>query len=302
MNTVWGGFLVYSLPRNQKVYIDGRTAVLYTADHMRRWGDAKRDSAVLREEINRYEITDVLLENVASNQALAMETGLLGLEFAEPTQLLYSTSSANLAATGLIYYQPACWNESMAGQLEREAAIIQAPGFNNQQLRVLAGFHTAFANSNDRGDFLQNFLAEAQQAVDEPVAQNSKLRFAGFRALELGLYKEAVELFALISILQPKDAYALALGLLRSGDRAQAERVTGMALNARWQWLDDLDLSIQYSLVEQVAPYETIDPSLPGWLAQQLSDAGLESIDEIGPQHFCSAKAVAGFAASNKAY
>lgn len=105
-----GGYLSYELAPDYKVYIDGRTNVLYSLDFVHHFISLFKNPALLREEIRKYDIKYSIISRNPALFSVLYKTGLMNLDYIDDNFLLMKTSGARYPVAGLLMLKPACWN------------------------------------------------------------------------------------------------------------------------------------------------------------------------------------------------
>ena len=280
-----GGYLLYNLAPDSKVYIDGRTEILYPVEHYRRFLAAKESVEAMRSEIEEYDINLAILKNSPANARLMAQTGSMQLDYADVRYFLYSRDGAQFPAAGLLWGQPYCWNTRLAEEAsaERSNAILTLPPAS--PLTPFLDMVTNYAKVADQ----RTFLTEANASADW---LDPGKRFLGYQALNKGMYELAGAHFAAVRVKEPKDYLAGALAALRAGDPAQAERILDNALKIRWGNLEFNDLVILEGLLREIQmtrPLEMFDTAYMNELASQVGTHALSrSGQQVSANSFCA--------------
>ena len=268
-----GGYLIYRLAPDSRVYIDGRTNILYPLAHTKRYLDARLAPDVLAEEIDKYDIDLALLNNNKRSFSLIQDTNRLSLDFLGFEHSLFRSDNPNFPLLGMLLARPACWSAEMVPELlaEREKAT-----------RILPERSLAF----DFFDLLADYSVAADQreyisGIDDFTDWNEYMfRFFGYRALALGLNDRAWELLNRIRPPEFADFLAGALSMANKGDWRSAELALDNLTRIKWPIVRQYELRIMHQLLEQIrakAQLEVFDEDYVDGLAQQFQDAGASS-------------------------
>src|SRR5690606_35747609 len=84
-----GGYLIYGLSPQSKVYIDGRTGILYDYQFYERYKNSLLNESVLSEELNKYEIDFAILPDSYDMTQALYSTGLFGVDYADRGYFLF---------------------------------------------------------------------------------------------------------------------------------------------------------------------------------------------------------------------
>lgn len=264
-----GGYLIYRLAPDSRVYIDGRTNILYPVRHAARRLEARRGPDVLAREIEKYDIDLALLNNTKQSFTLVHDTNLLKLDYVGFEQSLFRKDSPNFPLLGGLLARPACWADAELPDLmaERDRAAELLP--DRSFAIPYTAFQVDYAEAPDRAAFLTG-IEDLEDWDDQ------RLRFAGYRALELGLDDKAWELFARLRVAEFADYLAVALSRARQGDWRRAENVLDTLTRQSWVTVKQLELEILYRLLNQIARndgLELFDDAYVEGLAGQFPNA-----------------------------
>ena len=213
-----GGYLIYRLSPDSKVYIDGRTGILYPIDHYYRLLAAGRSSEVLRAEIDKYDINLAVLKNYRRNYALVRDTGILGLDYASVRFSLFRRDNPNFPVLGTLLAYPTCWNAEMISALEEEQKKAEELLPRDSFLLPLVQFVIDYTKSNDRSSFLSDL------AKNRPMSL-AIMRFTAYQALVQNLDSMADELFSGITEMEFGDYLGSGLSKIRLGEWKTAEQL-----------------------------------------------------------------------------
>ncbi len=272
-----GGYLIYHLAPDSKVYIDGRTEILYPIEHYQRFLAAKKSVEVMRSEIEEYDINLAILSNSSANARLMAQAGSLKLDYADVRYFLYARDGAQFPAAGFLWGQPYCWNSGLAGAASTELgiAILNLPPAS--PLTPFLDMVTNYAKAGDQ----QTFLVEASESADW---LDPSKRFLGYQALNKGMYDLAGAHFAGVRAKEPKDYLAGALAALREGDPSGAEHLLDAALRIQWGELEFNDLVILEGLLREVQSTRPLEMFEPDYLSNLESEVGSHALSKSGQQ------------------
>lgn len=279
-----GGYLIYRLSPDSKVYIDGRTNILYPIEHMHQFFDAITLPASFDQETQKYDIDVAILPNEPQYYALAYESGRMSLDFMGARYSLFRKNEPNFPILGELLVRPACWNQQSIDALEQEKlrAFIILPSYS--ELTPLAFFVTEFALADDQVAFMEN--AKFAEGLDD-----SMIRFAAFQALRLGRFELAHELFANIQKANLRDYLASAMARVGLDDWVEAESIIDRASRIVWQYAERDDLVNMYRILLQIRDHgalEKIDDEYLERLSEQIGNSASIDMSQAPDIHsFC---------------
>lgn len=108
-----GSYFIYKLSPDYKVYIDGRTNILYPGDFFKHNIDLWQKTETVENVVGRYDINYVLRKNTPARFVLLKRVKNIELSFADDNFLLFSRAGKAefpLASTLLAF--PRCWQNS----------------------------------------------------------------------------------------------------------------------------------------------------------------------------------------------
>jgi hypothetical protein len=269
-----GGYLIHRLSPHSRVYIDGRTDILYPIEHYRRFMEARDSAEAFNAEVKQYGIEFAILENMQKNWTLMKNSGALGLDYVGGKFSLYVQDNPNLPLFGELLGRPACWRSDMTEQLESEQAkaVWTIPG--NSELFPFLELVVSYTRADDKAAYLKALETRGEWT-------DVNLRFAAHRALDHGLNQMASDMLASISEREFRDYLAAALANLRMEHLGVAEELLDHASRTNWARVDYEDMKILHSLLSQISrqkPLEIFEDDYVHTLAEQL---GIQNEPEL---------------------
>ena len=280
-----GGYVLYALAPDNKVFIDSRTAIIYPIELLQRWIRATQQAPALRQEIERYAIDYVLLKNTKVNHHTAYKSGLLAIDYATAGFTLWRTQDAHFPRGTQIEVEPACLAEDKFPALISEYALASELKMSRSPFRTLLAFVNNYAKAADPGQFIK---------AQEPDATwtDSISRVAAYQAMRHGLYDKALAYIANIRSNEARDLLANAWLRRQRGEQDLAEQVLVVAASTAWPNLGATELIVMRSLIDQVMPPGARNELPAGFveaLDRELSRLGVfEVVSEIRPHDFCA--------------
>ena len=223
-----GGFLIYHLSPQSKVFIDGRTGILYPVDHYLKWFSTKYNRALLSDTINLLNIDFVLLSNTPGMAQHMTYVPQMKLDFTDVRFSLYSRESAKLDVIGKLWARPHCLPALDEDQLFKEWGFAQKNLPFGSPIAQLTALATEYISAEKPLEWLYSMPLEI-------LWDDDALRFAAYRALEHRTNELAITLFNSIANRQVKDDLALALAYNRQKQFNDAEKMLDLAIT-RSEW------------------------------------------------------------------
>ncbi len=280
-----GGYLIYRLAPDSRVYIDGRTNILYPVEHAKRSLEARGVPGVLAEEIEKYAIDLALLNNSKHNFTLVQDTNLLQLDFVGFEHSLFRKDNARFPLLGRLLARPACWSADDIPELlvERERALTSLP--ERSPAIDFSGLLVDYAAAPDGRVFLEG-------AGNLEEWSDYMLRFAGYQALANGANDRAWEYFARLRETEFADYLAVAMSRVAANDWRNAEQALDTLTRTRWGAVKQFELEILYRLLRTIrrnAGLELFDESYLEGLARQFTESA-GSGPSLDVRAFCLAR------------
>ena len=240
-----GGYLIYRLARQNQVYIDGRTQILYPLEHMKRYYQVlnANDPEVLRAELDEYSIDQIIWPHSQVRHDLVQDAGGFGLDFLDARFVLYTRGTSNFPLLGKLLSRPECWRPDMLDRLnsERQRMDVILPKYSG--LFPFANLVVGYSNADDGKAFFDENI-DGDKWFDE------MRRFAGYRFLETGEYDLVANLLGGVELRKPKDYLASALAQVKAGDFELASHIIEDFSNVEWAKLKSEDVFIHYKLYQ----------------------------------------------------
>jgi hypothetical protein len=240
-----GGFLIKEMAPAVKVYIDGRTNILYPIDHYDRYIEIRNSPEDLAQELESYDINSALLKLDANMFSVAFDSGRLKLDFAGEQFAFFKIGQANFPVSGELLAYPACWNEdkNSALQSEKDKAIWTLTGTN--LLLPWLGMVTSFQASEDQPTFLE-------QLGESPYLSEHQARFAAYQALRLGRFKLATNFFSRYGGWNQSDFIAVAFAHYHMDNWKEAEAIIDHTSKIPWPYVTPGQGLLLYRILKNI--------------------------------------------------
>lgn len=267
-----GGYLIYRLAPNNQVYIDGRTQILYPVEHAKRYEGIIRasDPRILRAELDKYSIDQIILEYSAHQHNKVQEVGDFGLDFMDAQFVLYTRGSSNFPTLGKLLSHPECWRSDMLGELNSERQKMDKILPGKSALYPFANLVVGYSNADDGKTFFD-------ENIDGDFWTDEMRRFAGYRFLETGENWLVVNLLGGVEFRKPTDFLASALAMLEAGNIDLASIIIEDFSNVDWQELKPAEILIQYKLYQLLGKYRDLTS-----VEQQKAESSELKLFELG--------------------
>jgi len=255
-----GGYLIYHLAPEFKVYIDGRTNILYPLEFLKDFVALYRaqNFRSIRDEIDRYNIEFALYPLAEGLFPLADPTQSMSAEFVSREFILLSTRKNNFPVSSRMLYFPMCWDKGEQRVLTAELAKARQILPEDSPLLPVLETLIAFNNSTDSGQFF-NSVSPAR------TVSPYQRRLLGYIALDYGFYANAFDYFQSVGENSTQDLLMQAYAALQMRDFDRVDDVLLVVLSDAWVLLNNQVLSVSEKAiaVTLLERYKTQRP-LPG--------------------------------------
>jgi hypothetical protein len=215
-----GGFLINELSPRLKVYIDGRTQILYPFGFMEHYANTRRDPTLLREETDRRHIDYVIAPHGAAPLLdTALRSGVFGLVYSGQSHTFLSRRLRPFPNSEMLLTRPECAAQTDLATLLKELHAARQDMHDRSLLRLALELVTGYLSADDRKAFL--FNPPKALFSDRRLA-----RLAGHLSRQEGLYELALRYFLTYeSDLLASDVLNRAAMLVKLGKQADADKV-----------------------------------------------------------------------------
>ena len=230
----WGGYLLYSLPREFKVFIDGRTEILYPPSFYKDYQTLGSSDEPLLNRLKTDWSPDYAVWAIekAPHATLVQQLNMQ-VEFIGNRHLLYSKSDSSqhrsLTRLATLLKYPMCITESDINVLPRMLAAAENHPERRYSFDVLKLIDKQQPNHIARA--LQ-MIASGQ--IDRPQS-NRVTRLLAHSLLVLNQPTAAADAWTLVSKPETRDLIYGALANIKGRRYARAEELLGLAISEPWQ-------------------------------------------------------------------
>ena len=255
-----GGYLLYHLSPEFKIYIDGRTNILYPLEFVKRYAAlySSQDYASITPEVDRYNIEFAIYPLEMAWLPLTDNSHSLSAEYVSKEFILLSNRENNFPLSSRVMFFPMCWKQP--NQQELAAELVKAneilPG--DSVLTPLLDTLVKLNNSVNPDEFFSSINVRDDSSHYEK-------RLLGYAALELNSYRHAFEYFRSIEKNDTLDLLMLAYAALGNENYRDAEEILLVSLSEVWVMLTKRNLSsseqaIAVTLLEILKKHQPLSP------------------------------------------
>ena len=238
-----GGFLIYHLYPESKVYIDGRTNILYDYEFFKHQLRMLSGEKYLIAEDDKYGIGYLVIYTNSDFFLTAYHTGRYSLDYLDGNYALFKKGSSNFKVTGLVSAAPYCWTPAMAIVLKEESKNKNIANIDRDFFRFVETLE-AFSGSKDTTAYLEK---ETNIAKDE-----FSKRFLAYRAFEGKDYSLASKYFNSLSQLKTRDYLVMAYTGYAKKNYADVLNAIQIVTTNTSMRFDDVDVLLLYDLILKV--------------------------------------------------
>jgi len=291
-----GGYLISQLSPEYKIYIDGRTNILYPIDHVKHAASLWGNNDLLAEEVNSNDIQYAIFRK-SSSRALSFEAvDDFSLVFADDNYMLFSDSDKNtFTVTSRLMLFPMCWRDSIAPMVTEEK-ILSDQMFSDRTYAIKSFLNVldGYIKEDDKMEYISSLRIED---IDTDVSK----RLIAYLSMNNKNYEIAKKYFVAIDIKDDFDLLMLAYAMSMLGDMDDAEGilyyfnyVNESRMNGRALTIDKAVIfSAALSNIEDQGVLKSFPPSYNVMLQKIIKRSGRKavSLDSLLPYHdYCESK------------
>lgn len=152
-----GGYLIYHLSPKYKVYIDGRTNILYPIEFLEHWIAVYTNTELLKNELNSKNIQYAIYKNTTENILRLSRVSNIKLIFSDNNYLLFSRNGGLEFPVGSrLYVFPMCWNDEMLPAVKSEISLYNESIVNEKfDLGMFYNFINGYIASGGKSGYLR---------------------------------------------------------------------------------------------------------------------------------------------------
>jgi hypothetical protein len=263
-----GGYLLYQLGPEFKVYIDGRTNILYPLEFAKRNNDLNGPGQFnsITDEIERHNIEFAIYPLERAWFHLVDKSNPMSAEYVSKEFILLSTRANNFPLSSRVMFFPMCWQQANSQQLASELTTAnEILAGDSPLLPVLKTLVEVYSGISP--DEVFNSFNSGEAATDY------QKRLLGYVALELNSYPQAFELFQSIEKNDTLDLLMRAYAALGMQNYRVAEEIIQVAVSPAWAEMTDRKLgvteqAIAITLLEKLQQHQPLSSQLDEQSAQ----------------------------------
>lgn len=215
-----GGFLINKLSPDFKVFIDGRTNILYPIEFVEDYATLFDSRDKLVKTIEDYDVDYVLFKNTPKIFIALHNTKNIGLIFADEHYILFAKEKVNafpLSSKLLVF--PSCWNDDLSPEIQQEIAQAEALfADKNYTIKSVLGILKDYLSQENK----QQFFDVLQP---EKMASDALRRIALHLAIHNGNLESAANLFSSLHKKSEYDLLFYAYHTVNNHNYAEAENL-----------------------------------------------------------------------------
>jgi hypothetical protein len=267
-----GGYLLYHLSPEFKVYIDGRTNILYPIEFVKRFATLyySENFTSISDEIDRYDIEFAIYPLEIAWFPLTDNSHAMSAEYVSKEFILLSTRDNNFPLSSRVLFFPMCWQAPNQQELAAEYVRAKEILPDNSALVPLLETLVELNNSANPDQVFSSI---------DPRAASSHYhkRLLGYAALELKSYQHAFEFFRSIEKNDTLDLLMLAYAALNNQNYRGAEEILRVSLSEAWVKLTERKLgsdeqAIAVTLLETLKRHQPLSSEFENQLVQMKQD------------------------------
>jgi len=263
-----GGYLLYHLSPQFKIYIDGRTNILYPIEFTKRFVAlyGSKDFKPVSDEIDRYNIEYAIYPLKLALAPLTSSAHPMSVEYVSKAFFLLSRGENNFPLSSRILFFPMCWNHPNQQELAAERATGKQILPEDSVLLPLLETIVDLNNGVDPGTIFSSMGSHTSTS-------NYHKRLLGYAALDLEDYEHAFEFFRSIAENDTLDLLMLAYAALKNRNYRASEEILQVTLSKEWSELTARNLTsneqaIAVTLLETLKTHQALSAQLEAGLAQ----------------------------------
>ena len=246
-----GGYLLNKLSPNFKVYLDGRTNILYPNERLNHYLEVISSSEIMKKEIELYDVDYVLLANRPWLISLVYNKKGMTLNYADEYYMLYSKIEAKnkFPISSLMSIVPACWDNNFIDDVKREHELANKI-FNDDVylIKSMLNILSAYNNSSNKEMFIKKQL-------EIKLMPDNLRRMLGYLAIKNKMYNVSLEYFKDIRSVESNDTLISAYALAKSGRYRDAEKTLLIFTNSHYfYFMPNIESAME---ARKIWPYQT---------------------------------------------
>jgi len=220
-----GGYILYQLSPDFKVYWDGRINMLYPFEFVNKLVKANKSYPVLFRKIeNLYSIDYIILKNNPKTYFIITENNRFKLDFIGEYYSLYSKDKNNLNFSSKLSLFPVCWNPQINQLIESKDNLSKIILGNNSRIKKFLNIINKYEKNQDKNAFFNKRYIST-------LTENSEKRLVAYMALKLERYDSAIYLFSNLTDQNNMDRLMLIESYAKNKQFKKAEDIISILLS-----------------------------------------------------------------------
>lgn len=223
-----GGYLLHNLSTHFKVYIDGRTNILYPIEFYKHYLDVIKDINVLEQEVKKYNVKYAVFENTPKAHLYFNKTDMLTINFASEKYVMFSDNKdLSFPIASKLTLFPMCWNNNLSkyvqGEISSAKLLLDDKDYTIKFILKLLDDYLSHENKFQFVDSLR----------PEDYKYDSVKRLVSHLALGSGNYSAAVQFANTVKIKNESDLLMMSYALAMTKNYETAKAYLGFHLNKK---------------------------------------------------------------------
>lgn len=213
-----GGYLLYRHAPDLKVYIDGRTNILYPKSFMKHYMDTGRDVELFQKEYEKFSFPWMLTRTQDPEfNDVAIHSGKFKILFESAFFSLLTDGPSPFPVSSVLMVRPDCWDKKFLPQIRQEHQIAQKLLTRQSDLRLMLEFLTKVYETKASEGAIDQF------AYALPSGPDRTLRLAAHLCWLKKKYRAVIGVSDQIRRILPEDLFYALESLLKIGEKSLAQ-------------------------------------------------------------------------------
>jgi len=235
-----GGYLMYKLSPDYKVYIDGRTNILYPVEFFKHAYNVMNNDVALKNEIEIKNVDYVVYKNAPDKYSMFSKIESMKLNLADQNFLLFSKKNKpGFTVISKLLLYPMCWSDKLSLDIYREINLANVIALDEEfEVKKHLNMLESYLEKRD----LENLH------VFESHSDASR-RLAAYVSLESYNYNEASILFSMIDNVNEYDVLMMAYSYMKANEYKKSEEALKRYLEKNGYLNGEKQLPLNISLM-----------------------------------------------------
>ncbi|MDH5388831.1 MAG: hypothetical protein OEY06_10330 [Gammaproteobacteria bacterium] len=218
-----GGYLIYALPPNFKIFIDGRTNILYPIDFYKHYIDVITDIDTLEYDLKKYNVQYAIFRNTPKAQRYFSDTDILSINYADENFVLFSNNKEiSFPLSSKLTLYPMCWNEKFSKPIKKEIALSETLFSDKKyEIKFILKLLQEYLSHKNKYQYLNEINYS-------DLLSDSTRRLSAYLAINQNSYKKSIGFFK--SVKSKKDEDYLMIAYLATITNDYPTSLTALSL------------------------------------------------------------------------